>query len=362
MSRSALVPIGSDEYHFRHVVGIGGVGSGVIFRFPENRNLGRTESRLAELTSEPDFCKLHIVLHYVSALFRDDSNSSIRIDAVGRVGDDAIGTALRADMSANGISVDHVVVTEGRPTLYSVSFQYPDGDAGNITASNSACSLVTGEECGGLFTEREINYGPKIALALPEVPLPARHLFLTRARSDGALTIASFVSAEAGEFVSLGMAQFTDLLVINREEAMALADRRGDAPTETTEGVPFRAVVEPLRLQNRSITVIVTDGANGCYYLRGDDWCHVPAPNVPVVTTAGAGDAFIAGIVAGLCCGLPVQGALRRPAIACAEPPFRNCLELATAMGALSVGSPGALNRGLTTEKLLEFAIERGEQ
>ena len=50
---------------YDYVVGTGGIGSGILFRFSDNITLGRNESRLAELMDVRDFCKLHIILHYV---------------------------------------------------------------------------------------------------------------------------------------------------------------------------------------------------------------------------------------------------------------------------------------------------------
>ena len=50
---------------YDYVVGTGGIGSGILFRFSDNITLGRNESRLAELMDVRDFCKLRITLHYV---------------------------------------------------------------------------------------------------------------------------------------------------------------------------------------------------------------------------------------------------------------------------------------------------------
>ena len=42
---------------YDYVVGTGGIGSGILFRFSDNITLGRNESRLAELMDVRDFCK-----------------------------------------------------------------------------------------------------------------------------------------------------------------------------------------------------------------------------------------------------------------------------------------------------------------
>ena len=50
------------------VVGTGGIGSGIFLALEGNRTLGREESRPAELLDQRDYCKLHIVCHYVQRL------------------------------------------------------------------------------------------------------------------------------------------------------------------------------------------------------------------------------------------------------------------------------------------------------
>ena len=46
--------------------------------------------------------------------------------------------------------------------------------------------------------------------------------------------------------------------------------------------------------------VVITQGAAGAFAIRGDERWHVPAVPVDVVDTVGAGDAFSAGLLAGL--------------------------------------------------------------
>ena len=53
---------------FSKIFGTGGIGSGVIYHLESDRPLGRNESRMAHKLEQEDFCKLHIILHYVSAL------------------------------------------------------------------------------------------------------------------------------------------------------------------------------------------------------------------------------------------------------------------------------------------------------
>ena len=59
---------------FTYVVGIGGIGSGVLFQFEDDHTLGRDESRLGRLLPARDYCKLHIVEHYLATLMGSGKN------------------------------------------------------------------------------------------------------------------------------------------------------------------------------------------------------------------------------------------------------------------------------------------------
>jgi hypothetical protein len=56
---------------FKTVVGTVGIGSGIIYRLEGDHYLGRNESRLARRVEHIDYCKLHIVFHYIAVLCLD---------------------------------------------------------------------------------------------------------------------------------------------------------------------------------------------------------------------------------------------------------------------------------------------------
>ncbi|MDP3734611.1 MAG: carbohydrate kinase family protein [Nanoarchaeota archaeon] len=92
----------------------------------------------------------------------------------------------------------------------------------------------------------------------------------------------------------------TTILVLNKEEAQALL--KSTAPT-------------PLLLQKLHHlgpkTVIITDGSRKLYaYAAGTIYSLLP-PNVKIVHTAGAGDAFTAGFLAGIIKKYSLEDALR---------------------------------------------------
>jgi sugar/nucleoside kinase (ribokinase family) len=78
--------------------------------------------------------------------------------------------------------------------------------------------------------------------------------------------------------------------------------------------------------------VVVTHGAEGALAVRPGERLHVPAPEVDVVDTTGAGDVFAAGLVHGLVEGRPMAEALRTAvawgaaAVRCAELPEEDAI------------------------------------
>ena len=280
---------------YDYVVGTGGIGSGILFRFSDNITLGRNESRLAELMDVRDFCKLHIILHYVITYL----NKSIPVYAIGRVGDDVSGREVLGLMEQYGINCRYVNVDSHEKTMYSVCFVYPDSDGGNITTSNSASGNMREEDIAAFFEQEQLK-GRGLVLAAPEVPLDIRLYLLKKGRENSCFNVASFTSDEMGECISSGAFQYVDLLAINKHEMETLVTAGG---VEAESGAP--ECYGFLRSQNPGIQLIVTQGGEGAQFFANGYSERIPAIWKPVNSTAGAGDCFLATVISGLICGVP---------------------------------------------------------
>jgi fructokinase len=80
----------------------------------------------------------------------------------------------------------------------------------------------------------------------------------------------------------------------------------------------------------------VTLGREGCYFDNGDFAGKVPAPPVEVIDTLGAGDAFMAGFLAGIA-GSADHSIIRDPAA------LPEVLRFANAVGAIATTRHGAI-------------------
>ena len=267
----------------KKVFGTGGIGTGMFFLLEENRPLSRNESRSAVLTDYKDYCKGHIILHYVSVL-----SPGVKVCILGKVGDDENGETLLRKMQKINIDTRYVQKTKKAPTLFSACFQYPDGTGGNITSINSASGLVTPEYIENCISEIDAE---SLVLAAPEVPLESRIRLLEIGRERGAFTAASFTSEEAAEFEKAGGFALTDFLSVNRDEAASVCD----AGVHAAAGVITEA--------NPSIKLAITDGEAGSHLFAGGGYRKLPGIPAKVVSTAGAGDAFFGGTIAGLISG-----------------------------------------------------------
>jgi sugar/nucleoside kinase (ribokinase family) len=344
--------LGSDA-PYRRLVGVGGIGAGMFFALEGDHDLGRNESRPGRLLDVRDYCKLHIVAQYPTVLLgaREDSGP-FHVVPVGKVGIDEVGLRLRAEMERAGMDVRFVDALPGRPTLLSVCFQYPDGSGGNVTTVDSAASLV-GERDVDLV-ERWLSPSA-IALAAPEVPLPVRRHLLRRATEKGALRVASLTTAEIPQALETGFLSVVDLLCLNEEEAAALAGE--PLATETPEPV-LRRLSELALAANSGMRLIVTAGARGAFAFDGS-WTHVPALPVRVVSSAGAGDAFLGGVLSGLAAGLPFAGTTAHRGTL-ASRPLASAIELGALLAAFKVTSPHTIPPDLSLDAVLDFAREHG--
>jgi ribokinase len=291
----------SSRQDYDVVVATGGLGSGIFLALDGNATLGREESRAADLLDQRDYCKLHIVCHYIAKLL----GAEFPVVPIGRVGDDDAGRLVVADLASVGIDTGHVTSC-ALPTLFSVCLLYPDGDGGNLTTSRSASSAVSADDVQRARPIFEQYRHRGVALALPEVPLAARAELLRQAADHGFLRVAGLVSGEVAEAIGVGLLDNIDLLAVNIDEARAL----GGGPTHRASPADdVSAAIRELARLSPQMSVVVTAGASGSWTWDGQSLEHAPALPVDVVNTAGAGDAHLAAVVVGLVRGVDLAAA-----------------------------------------------------
>ena len=314
------------------VVGTGGLGTGMFLRLDGNNTLGREESRAASLLDQQDRCKLQDIMHYVKALL----GPRVEVMTVGRVGDDEPGRTVLHELHTTGLDASHVQVVRGKPTLFSVCFTYPNGDGGNLTLNDTASAAVSVADIEALRPVFRRHADRGVALAAPEVPLEARRRLLELASEHGFLRVASFLTGEIPAALADGVLELVDVLSVNIDEAAELA---GVDTFEEPEAVA-RAAIDRLRTGYPQLRVVITAGGRGSWLWDGQQTLHTPSISVPVVNTAGAGDAHVGGLIVGLVGGLGLKEAN----------------ELATLVSAQKVGCIHTINTDVDMDTTRDLA------
>jgi len=320
---------------YQAMLGVGGIGTGVFFALNGEHTLGREESRSGHFIDRRDYCKLHIIAHYVQTLL----GAEFVILPIGKVGTDEAGGRLLHEIGAVGIDLRHTQSVPGSQTLYSFCFIYPDGSGGNLTTDNSACDQLEPEDVSRAEVDFSRFQARGIALAAPEVPLAARRKLLELGTQYHFLRVAAFNSAEILPALEMELLTITDLLALNRDEAAAVA---GIKPENELPRTIVDQALAKLRTINPSLQVLITAGKEGSWSWDGKSLRHLPAFPTRVVSTAGAGDAFLAGVISGLAADLPLHLAQ----------------ELGAMVAALSVTSPHTINPEIDRTSLLSVSSE----
>ena len=111
----------------------------------------------------------------------------------------------------------------------------------------------------------------------------------------------SLYLAKKGKAQLKSILEATTILVLNKEEAQALLKNKTGS---------FKKLLLELEKLGPE-TVIITNGAKKCYALSENVIYSLTPPDVKIVHTAGAGDAFTAGFLAGIIKKYSLEDALR---------------------------------------------------
>jgi sugar/nucleoside kinase (ribokinase family) len=230
---------------------------------------------------------------------------------VGQVAADQLGQVFAHDIRATGVDYETPPIAQGPPTARSLILVTPDGqrtmntylgasqllDVAVIAPSKVASARSIFLE-GYLWDPWQARQAMRKAVEVAKAA--GREVILT-------LSDASLVERHRDDFLDLLKNDQVDLLFANKLEALALSG-------ETTIEAAISQIRQLMPL------LVVTDGENGAYCLRGNDAFKASADRtVEVVDTTGAGDAFAAGFLSGHLRSLPLQTALEMGTICASE-------------------------------------------
>lgn len=217
------------------------------------------------------------------------ARAGAEVHMAGAVGSDDAAMLLRSALDNAGVRRSGVQTHPG-PSGMSVAISLPDGAYGAVIVSGANLllrpdSVQIPKDCAALLLQSEIAETANLSLA-------------RRARAAGVRVI---LNAAPARKVAPELLALTDLLVVNRGEAADLLDR-------AEAGIDATRAAEDLARQGPR-AVIVTLGGDGLVVAEGGGLTLQPAHPVRVVSTHGAGDAFIGALAAEWARGAPLAAA-----------------------------------------------------
>jgi sugar/nucleoside kinase (ribokinase family) len=219
----------------------------------------------------------------------------------GCVGADLFGDFLQRELSRLGVDTRGLRRSAERGTSKTVILPVGGEDRRFVHTFGANAEFTVEHVDRTLLADCDVFYLGGY-LVLPGVEAPELAQLCAEARADGATTVLDVV-VPRGADVSLeavrAVLPHVDFFVPNEDEARAL----------TGEAKPHRGAA---RLVEAGCgTAIVTRGTAGAVLRSRDVLLKVPAPTVESIDQSGAGDAFSAGLIAGLLAGWDLERTLR---------------------------------------------------
>jgi sugar/nucleoside kinase (ribokinase family) len=248
----------------------------------------------------------------------------LELSALGLVGDDADGERILADCRARGIDTRHLRKVKDAPTAYT-DVMTVRGSGRRTFFHNRGANALLGPEHFPLdeLTCRILSLGYLLLLERmdavdAEFGTQAARL-LAGARERGILTAVDVVSEDSDRFASVVTPALphADFLIVNEIEA-GRTTGRDLRPGGRLDPRAVEAAAADL-LEKGVRRLVVVHAAESCYGVaRGSDGAlerrWQPAHDLPagfIRGTAGAGDAFFAGVLVGFHEGWPLSKSLR---------------------------------------------------
>lgn len=255
---------------------------------------------------------------------------------LARLADDVLGRRLRAHLATNGVDLSRTVAAR-EPSSLAVVALLDDGSADyDFRVDGTADWQWTDEELASALLGVHALHVGSLAVTTPPGGEVLRRL-AARARATATVSYDPNVR-------QLLMGSPHEVMVVV-EEMLAVSDVVKASADDLEWLAPGRAVQEVAGewLSRGPSLVIITRGANGAVAVgRACDIVEQDGVSTEVVDTVGAGDSFMAALLAGLG-GRGLLGAYARPALAAVDAEsVRTLLAEAVRASALTCSRRGA--------------------
>jgi sugar/nucleoside kinase (ribokinase family) len=229
---------------------------------------------------------------------------------MGKVADDALGAAYRADMERMGAAFVGAPLEAGPATARSIIAVTPDGERSMNTYLGASTEFAPGDvdpatvtAAGWLYLEGYLYDKPAAQAAFVKAAAIAQ-----AAGGRVAVTLSDVFCVERHRAAFRDLVRkHVDLVFANEHELLALYETRD-----------FGEALAALRAETQ--LAAVTRSEKGSVALRGEEIVEAPAlPVERVVDVTGAGDQYAAGFLSALVRGRPLGECARLGHVAAAE-------------------------------------------
>ncbi|MFH0796235.1 MAG: sugar kinase [Candidatus Omnitrophota bacterium] len=254
----------------------------------------------------------------------------IRAGVVGRVGEDGFGKFLKERLDSEGVSTAGLRMSAGERTSATAVMVSPAGERSFLHFLGANQNFCAGDFETKIFKDYRIIHLAGILLT-PKLDGEPAAMILRQARESGLVTSLDTAWDSTGRWLkAVGpILPFTDLFLPSLEEAKMLS------------GLDKPEAIADFFLKAGVKVVALKMGSAGSYFksAAGEEGLVTVYP-VEVKDTTGAGDAFVAGFLAGYLFGWSLQ----------------RVVQLANAVGALAVCKMGATSGIRSLDETLQFA------
>lgn len=265
---------------------------------------------------------------------------------MGMVGVDPFGRFLAHTLESHGVDISTLRHTREAPTALAFVSLRADGERDFVFFGNpSADKLLSPSDIdlSAIARAKLLHFG---SISLSREPARTATLYAADAAQEAGamisydpnLRLSFWADADAArEGLRAGLAK-ADVVKISEDELIFLT------------GASDPAQARDFLWTERMKLMVVTSGSAGSVYITNDFMGKVPGFKVKAVDATGAGDAFTAGLLAGL---LKQRQAIRT------ESMLKEVCRFANAVGALTTTARGAIP-SLPTRQQVEDFLEKG--
>jgi sugar/nucleoside kinase (ribokinase family) len=212
----------------------------------------------------------------------------IKTAVIGKVGEDGFGRFIVERLMEEGVDTRGVRSDRSANTSATMVLVAPDGERAFIHYTGTNASFLYEDIDWDIISEAKILHVAG-SLVMPGFDGEPTARAMKRAKDMGLITALDTVWDSTGRWLQLvgPSLQYTDIFLPSIEEAKMMTGREREEDIASF-------------LLDRGVKIVgLKMGERGCYIRTREEEYRIPAFKVPVVDATGAGDAFVAGFLAG---------------------------------------------------------------